>query len=70
MNLGMTDQVTKMPEKVLILGGGVGGVVAANVLSKTLPQEHRITLVDRNESHAFRGAYPFMLVKQAPPRSN
>jgi len=67
LNLGMTDQVTKMPEKVLILGGGVGGVVAANVLSKTLPQEHRITLVDRNESHAFRGAYPFMLVNKRRP---
>ncbi len=32
---------------VLILGGGVGGVVAANALRKRLPRPHRILLVDR-----------------------
>jgi NADH dehydrogenase FAD-containing subunit len=32
----MANKVVNMPERVLILGGGVGGVVAANVLSKTL----------------------------------
>ena len=32
---------------VLILGGGVGGVVAATILRKRLPTEHRVVLVDR-----------------------
>ena len=52
---------------MLILGGGVGGVVAANVLSKTLSKEHRIILVDRNENHTYRSAYPLMLVNRRRP---
>src|SRR5574337_329709 len=39
--------------RILILGGGVGGLVAANELRKALPREHRITLVDREEAHLF-----------------
>ena len=34
-------------QTVLILGGGVGGVVAANALRKRLHRRHRILLVDR-----------------------
>jgi len=32
---------------VVVLGGGVGGVVAANRLRKLLPSEHRVTIVER-----------------------
>lgn len=38
---------------VLILGGGFGGVVAAERLSKTLGPEHRITLVSRGGRFTF-----------------
>jgi sulfide:quinone oxidoreductase len=41
------------PQTVLILGGGVGGLVAANVLRKSLPKEHRVVLVDREASFVF-----------------
>jgi len=44
----MTDRVT-----VLVLGGGVGGVVAARSLRKTLPQRHRVVIVDRQRDHLF-----------------
>jgi len=52
---------------VLILGGGTGGVVAANVLGKTLEKIHRIVLVDRKESHVFMGAYPMLMVNKRKP---
>lgn len=38
---------------VLVLGGGVGGVVAATTLRKQLPKPHRVVLVDRERRHLF-----------------
>ena len=34
---------------VLVLGGGFGGMVAAERLAKRLAPEHRVTLVSRGE---------------------
>lgn len=38
---------------IVILGGGVGGVVAATTLRKRLPDRHRVVLVDREPGHLF-----------------
>ena len=38
---------------VMVLGGGVGGVVAATRLRKQLPKPHRVVLVDRERRHLF-----------------
>jgi sulfide:quinone oxidoreductase len=38
---------------VVILGGGLGGVVAATVLRKKLPDHHRVIVVDRERDHLF-----------------
>jgi sulfide:quinone oxidoreductase len=38
---------------ILVLGGGVGGLVAAVELRKKLPKEHRVVLVERAERHLF-----------------
>jgi sulfide:quinone oxidoreductase len=38
---------------ILILGGGFGGVVAAESLAKQLPKEHQITLVSRSPRFIF-----------------
>ena len=38
---------------VLILGGGVGGLVAANELRRALPTRHRVVLVERESSFVF-----------------
>ena len=38
---------------ILILGGGVGGVVAATTLRKRLPRQHRVIIVDRSGDHLF-----------------
>ncbi len=42
-----------MPQTVLILGGGVGGIVAASRLRRLLPREHRVILVERESSFVF-----------------
>ncbi|MBI1174058.1 MAG: NAD(P)-binding protein [Sideroxydans sp.] len=34
---------------VLILGGGIGGIVAASRLRKGLSREHRVILIEREE---------------------
>jgi sulfide:quinone oxidoreductase len=38
---------------VAVLGGGVGGVVAATMLRKELPKGHQVILVDRQPDHLF-----------------
>lgn len=42
-----------MAQTVLILGGGVGGLVVAKRLRKTLPREHRVVVVERRPSFVF-----------------
>jgi len=42
-----------MAQNILILGGGVGGLVAANDLRKALPKKHRIILVEREPAFVF-----------------
>ena len=44
--------------KVLILGGGFGGVVAAERLAEQLGDEHQITLISRNRNFVF---YPALV---------
>lgn len=39
-----------MSAKVLILGGGFGGWVAANEIRNGLPEDYQVTVVDRNDS--------------------
>ena len=42
-----------MAQSILILGGGVGGLVAANALRKALPKKHRVILVEREPAFVF-----------------
>jgi sulfide:quinone oxidoreductase len=46
-----------MGQTVLILGGGVGGLVAANDLRKALPKEHRVVLVEREPAFVFAPSF-------------
>lgn len=46
----------------LILGGGVGGIVAANRLRKLLPARHRVVLVDRERQHLFQPSLLWLAV--------
>lgn len=40
---------SKMGKNIIILGAGFGGLTAANILRKNLPEGHRITVIDKNE---------------------
>lgn len=44
--------------KILILGGGFGGVIAAEHLAKRLSDEHQITLISRSKNFVF---YPALV---------
>lgn len=50
------------PKTILILGGGVGGLVAANRLRKDLPPPHRVILVERAASHVFAPSLLWLMV--------
>ncbi len=51
-----------MPKKtVVILGGGVGGIMAANRLRERLGGDHRVMLVERNAEHAFAPSFLWLM---------
>jgi len=50
-----------MGKTVLILGGGIGGLVAANRLRQRLPREHRVILVDRESSFVFAPSFLWLM---------
>ncbi len=52
---------------VLILGAGVGGLVAANELRQRLPREHRIVLVEKNAQHAFAPSFLWLMTGDRKP---
>ncbi len=49
-----------MKTKILILGGGSGGLVSANKLAKILKDKAEIILVDKNPYHEFMPSYPWV----------
>lgn len=46
---------------VIILGGGIGGVVAASKLRHLLDRQNRVVVVDRSPVHRFTGSYVWVL---------
>ncbi len=49
---------------IVILGGGVGGVVAAKTLRKGLPEQHRVVIVDRERDHLFAPSLLWLMTGQ------
>ncbi|HEV2386497.1 MAG TPA: FAD/NAD(P)-binding oxidoreductase [Candidatus Acidoferrales bacterium] len=57
-----------MPSKtIVILGGGVGGMIASNELRSKLPREHRIVLIERNAEHAFAPSFLWLMTGDRKP---
>jgi sulfide:quinone oxidoreductase len=54
-------------ETILILGGGTGGVVAANRLRKLLDRKHRIVVIDRQSEHLFAASYLWLMLGMRRP---
>ena len=49
---------------VIVLGGGIGGVAAANRLRKRLSSRDRVVLVDREDQHLFQPSLLWVLTGQ------
>ncbi len=52
---------------VLILGGGIGGMVAASELRRLLPAEHRVVLIEKNPQHAFPPSFLWLMTGDRQP---
>ncbi len=52
----------KPGKTIIVLGGGIGGTVAATRLRKQLPSEHRIILIERESRYAFSPSFPWLMV--------
>jgi sulfide:quinone oxidoreductase len=50
------------PRLAGVLGGGVGGVVAARELRRRLPRPHRVVVVDREPLHLFAPSLLWLMV--------
>ncbi len=48
-------------QTVVILGGGIGGQVAANTLRHLLPMEHRVVVIERDANHAFAPSFLWLM---------
>ncbi len=46
---------------VVVLGGGTGGIVAANSLRVKIGREHKVVLVERNALHAFAPSFLWLM---------
>jgi sulfide:quinone oxidoreductase len=56
-----------MAKTIVILGGGVGGQVAANDLRGRLSREHRIVLVEENARHAYAPSFLWLMTGDRQP---
>jgi len=56
-------------KKVVVLGGGVGGTIVANLLAKRLrPDEAEITLVDKTGKHVYQPGFVYVAFENLAPR--
>ncbi len=53
--------------RVVILGGGIGGVVAARRLRRRLPAEHRVTIIERQPQVSFPPSYLWVMTGARRP---
>ncbi len=54
---------------IFILGGGVGGVVTANELRKSLGSDHRIVWIDKVKQHSFAPSFLWLMMGWREPSS-
>jgi len=59
---------SKAATRTVVLGGGVGGLVAAHHLRQHLAPEHRVVLIDRSPDHVFASSLLWLMVGQRRPQ--
>ena len=52
---------------IVILGGGIGGIVASNELRRLVHPEHRIVLIEKNRQHAFAPSFLWLMTGDRRP---
>jgi sulfide:quinone oxidoreductase len=57
-----------MPARIVVLGGGVGGTLAANLLSKELGRHAKVTVVDPTGMHVYQPGFLYVALGQANSR--
>jgi sulfide:quinone oxidoreductase len=57
-----------MGKTVMVLGGGIGGVVAARRLRRSLGREHRVVLVEREAEHLFQPSLLWLMLGWRTPQ--
>ncbi|MBI2267052.1 MAG: NAD(P)/FAD-dependent oxidoreductase, partial [Armatimonadetes bacterium] len=65
---GNNLEVTMAKSSILILGGGSGGIVAANELAKHVGNEATITLIDKNKNHIYAPAFVWLMLGKREAR--
>lgn len=61
------NEVDVARNTVVVLGGGVGGLVAANELRRRLGDRHRVVLVEKNKDFLFTPSLLWLMVGQRQP---
>ncbi len=56
-----------MPNEVLVLGGGVGGTIVANLVAKEVGGRARVTLADATGTHTYQPGFLYVAVGQEQP---
>jgi len=54
-----------MPARIVVLGGGVGGTLVANLLSKELRRDAQVTVVDPTGMHVYQPGFLYVALGQA-----
>lgn len=57
-----------VPARIVVLGGGVGGTLAANLLSRELGRDATVTVVDATGMHHYQPGYLYLALGQANGR--
>jgi sulfide:quinone oxidoreductase len=57
-----------VPAKVVVLGGGVGGTLVANLLAKELGRDAKVTVVDPTGMHVYQPGFLYLALGQANGR--
>ncbi|MGZ4143910.1 MAG: NAD(P)/FAD-dependent oxidoreductase [Actinomycetota bacterium] len=57
-----------MPARVVVLGGGVGGTLTANLLDKKLGKDVHVTVVDPTGMHVYQPGFLYVALGQANGR--